>query len=343
MSAISLAWVKKLKLESRQLQSVLQIEGSGGLDVPCLGYVETHLRIPEIKAFNNDVLLLIVPESVHTHHTPIALGTLQIDMAIKLATEKELENLSKQWKRILIATKLTMKEAQVVNSEDTWIVSKIDNVLKITKDTAIVLFGTIEVKDVTKTPNHYKHINVVVDDLPEDPCCKDIVIAQQVQVLKPGSNKILVVIRNLSYRTVKLKKGMKVAHVEGSNVVPSMVSSQMPKNILEWGAGNALKNVLPENLLKEKEDQIQKILESLNLQGVESWNEQQQQLAKAHITEYQHLFALNLSELGKTSLVQHDIKLDDVTPFKGKYCRIPPHQYEEVKKHLQEMLDIGAI
>ena len=49
--------------------------------------------------------------------------------------------------------------------------------------------------------------------------------------------------------------------------------------------------------------------------------------------EYQHLFVLTLSELGKTSLVQHDIKLDDETPFKEQYHRIPPDQYEEVKKH----------
>ena len=61
------------------------------------------------------------------------------------------------------------------------------------------------------------------------------------------------------------------------------------------------------------------------------------------MTEYQHLFAMNLSELGKTTLVQHEIKLDDMTPFKEWYQRIPPHQYEEVKKHLQEMLEIGAI
>ena len=60
--------------------------------------METHLRIPQIKAFDNDVLLLIVPDSAHTMHTPITLGTLHIDMAIKLATRKELENLNKQWK-----------------------------------------------------------------------------------------------------------------------------------------------------------------------------------------------------------------------------------------------------
>ena len=51
---------------------------------------------------------------------------------------------------------------------------------------------------------------------------------------------------------------------------------------------------------------------------------------------------MNLSELGKTSLVQYDIKLDNPTPFKEHYQRIPPHQYEEVKKHLQEMMVIGA-
>ena len=78
-----MAWVKKLNLKPQQLRSILQIEGSGGLEVPYLGYVETHLRIPEIKAFDYDVLLLIVPDSVHTLHTPTTLGTLHIDMAIK--------------------------------------------------------------------------------------------------------------------------------------------------------------------------------------------------------------------------------------------------------------------
>ena len=88
LSAISLAWVKKLNLKPQQLQSILHIEGSGGLNVPYLGYVETCLRIPEIKAFDNDILLLFVPDNVHTHHTPIMFGTLHIDMAIKLATKK---------------------------------------------------------------------------------------------------------------------------------------------------------------------------------------------------------------------------------------------------------------
>ena len=87
-----------------------------------------------------------MPDSAHTQYTPITLGTLHIDMAVTLATKKELESLNKQWKRSLVATKLTMKEAQVVGVNDKQIISKIDNILKLAKDTTINPFVTIEVK-----------------------------------------------------------------------------------------------------------------------------------------------------------------------------------------------------
>ena len=89
---------------------------------------------------------------------------------------------------------LTMKEAQLVNQEDVQIVSKIDNIVKIGRDTTIVLFGTIKVKGIIKTQNHYKCVNIVVNDLPENQHCKDMAVIQQIQVLKPGSNKILVLL-----------------------------------------------------------------------------------------------------------------------------------------------------
>ena len=287
-------------------------------------------------------LLLIVPDSAHTQYTPIMLGTLHIDMAIKLATKKELESLNKQWKRSLVATKLTMKEAHIVGVNDEQITSKIDNVLKLAKGATIDPFGTIELKGIIKTPNHYKHVNVVIDNLPKNQCSKDATVAQQIQILKPGSNKIPVILRNLSCRTIKVRKGVKIAHVEASSIVPMMVNQGLPKNMLEKEAGNAPKSTLLENIPNMKE-KIDKILENLSLQGIESWTEQQQQSAKSLIMEYQHLFALTLNGLGKTSLVQHNIKLDDETPFKERYQRIPSHQYEEVRKHLQEMLNVGAI
>ena len=163
--------------------------------------MEAHLKIPEIMAFDLDVLLLIIPNSAHTQCTPSTLGTLHIDMAIKLATEKELKKLNKQWQRSLGATKLTMKEAQIVNNEEAQIVSKLDSDVKLTKDITLSPFGTAEVKGVLKTPNHYKRVNVVVDDLMEGQCCRDVVIVCQLQILKPRSDRIPVILWNLSSRT----------------------------------------------------------------------------------------------------------------------------------------------
>ena len=89
--------------------------------------MEVHLGIPEAKAFDQNVLLLIVPNSTHTQSTPITLGTLHIDMAIKLATKEELRNLNKQWQRSLVATKLTMKKVQVLDIEEAQIVTPLDS------------------------------------------------------------------------------------------------------------------------------------------------------------------------------------------------------------------------
>ena len=112
---------------------------------------------------------------------------------------------------------------------------------------------------------------------------------------------------------------MKIAYVEASNVVPSLMTSQLYENMPKKVAGKPLKGGLLENLPGEKNNRLKKLLESLSLEGIESLEELQQQPAKDLIMEYQHLFAMGFSELGKTSLVQHGIKLDDITPFKEQY------------------------
>ena len=136
---------------------------------------------------------------------------------------------------------------------------------------------------------------------------------------------------------------MNVAHVEASQVVPLFDDPLERGDVYKEVTEDITKENQSEDSPKEKDERMTKILEMLDLTGIESWTEQQQCSVKKLLEEYQHLFALNLKELGKTSLVQHEIRLSNNTPFKERYRRIPPHQYEEVRKHLQEMLDIGAI
>ena len=134
-----------------------------------------------------------------------------------------------------------------------------------------------------------------------------------------------------------------MAHVEASQVVPPLDGSPERENMDENVTKDITKEIQTEDLPEKDDERVSKILEKLDLEGIETWTEQQQCSAWKLLEEYQHLFALNLKELGKTSLVQYEIKLNDKTPFKERYRRIPPHQYEEVRKHLQEVIDIGAI
>ena len=87
-------------------------------------------------------------------------------------------------------TKLAIKEVQLVNHEDLQIVSQLTNVVKIIKDATIAPFGTIKIKVVIKAPNHYKCVNVMINDFPDEQCCKDIAVVHQIQILRSGSNKI---------------------------------------------------------------------------------------------------------------------------------------------------------
>ena len=204
----------------------------------------------------------------------------------------------------------------------------VSQIVKITRDTMLTSFETIKVKGVVRAPRHYKCINVMIDDLPEGQHCKDIAVVRQIQILRPESNKILVVLQNLSCRVLKLKKGTKIAHVEASNAVPPSSVPQLNENVPEKVAGNAPKGDLLESLPGKNRSRFEKPLECLNCDGNESWDKQQQQSVRDLLVEYQHLFAVNLTELGKMSLVQHNIQLDDVTTFKEFYQRIPLHQYE---------------
>ena len=85
------------------------------------------------------------------------------------------------------------------------------------------------------------------------------------------------------------------------------------------------------------------VLDQLNLEGLNSWISEQQQSAKGLLVEFADVFSQNDLDLGKCNILKHDIKINDPQPFKERYRRIPPHLYEEVKNHLQEMVEVGTL
>ena len=67
---------------------------------------------------------------------------------------------------------------------------------------------------------------------------------------------------------------MKIAHVGASNVVPPLTFPQLNENMPEKVVGNPLKRDLLKTLPRENDSRLEKLFESLNLDGIESWEEQ---------------------------------------------------------------------
>ena len=61
------------------------------------------------------------------------------------------------------------------------------------------------------------------------------------------------------------------------------------------------------------------------------------------LERWKGIFSSGFTDLGCTSLVKHEIRLTDPSPFKDPYRRIPPGMFEEVREHLKDMLAAGAI
>ena len=91
------------------------------------------------------------------------------------------------------------------------------------------------------------------------------------------------------------------------------------------------------------EDDGSWILKLIDLSGLEKWSEDDKNAAIKMIKRNANIFSKNDMDMGRTNLVKHHIELTDPIPFKESYRRIPPQMYDEVKAHIQEMLDLGAI
>ena len=61
------------------------------------------------------------------------------------------------------------------------------------------------------------------------------------------------------------------------------------------------------------------------------------------MAEYHDIFPLEDGEIGCTEAAKHKIEVMDLKPFKERPRNIPSGLLEEVKDHLDHMLDVGVI
>ena len=343
------------------------------------------MQLPQIKKFDVDVLMLVIDDSAYSQQVPVQIGTLHIDMALDLATEFEMRYLSRKWERAKMATALRMNS--MVVDENSFKLDEIRGTVHTTQKLTLGPFESTTVMGIFKGPvknsSYHKSVNVSVEPLDahkeeESKYCA----VPGYAFLKPGSDRVKVMIKNLTARVVKVQQGSKVASLEAANVVHMLAPQEVehPQTNVKTMKSTHVEVSKPDLPVsdqntsegatsKEEDDappsgdtvegatsqpevdrtplspkQMKILFDQIKLEeGTSEWTEDQKNRVKSVIENYSFLFAMNSLDLGRMDLVKHHIELKNYTPIKYRYRRIPPHQYEEVRKHLKEMLDIGAI
>ena len=93
-----------------------------------------------------------------------------------------------------------------------------------------------------------------------------------------------------------------------------------------------------------KGEEQSEFLKMFNLEHLsELLSDDQRQQVLRLLEHYEPAFSKSSHDLGCTDAVQHQINLLDDSPFKERFRRIPPHMFEEVREHIQQLLSIGVI
>ena len=110
------------------------------------------------------------------------------------------------------------------------LIDQISNDVKLTKNVTIKPLETIETTGISKVPNHEKCVNIIIKPLPVDRPGNLVYTVPGYNFLKAGSKWMGLALKNLSSKTVTLKRGTIVAHISAANeVLPKLVPRTIAK------------------------------------------------------------------------------------------------------------------
>ena len=315
-SGISLKLARKLGLKIYQLDTLLDIEGFGGNDVPYLGYVEAHLQVKGISGMDEDSLFLVVPDSNYTRRVPISIGTVHIERCLQLLKEGEITKLPDSWGRAIFP-KHILKKDKIIDPD--FNLESVESKVKLPKRVVLKPFETVLVSGISGSKLHRKRVNVMIDRV-EGSLGDDVVPVNSYSILYPGSSRAKMALRNMTPREIVLKAKTCVARMAAANVVlhmlaPKIVGDSEDKAQKEpvGGEGEEVR------LAPLSPEQQEKLKSKLDLTGIDDWSQEDKKAVEQLFQEYGRLFALDKNDLGHTTKVKHKIKLNDYTPFKERY------------------------
>ena len=297
------------------INQLVNMEGTGGDTIEYVGYIEAKLSLPVgSHTFEIEALLLVLPTTEYQKRMPVAIGTTIIHMTVDFIHKNTPENRSKSWKAVCCATQCR-RLVQAQPSKKGFI--------KTTKPVTLPPFSTTILKGSTKLRSHGMRLNLIAECSTSTQLPRSVQCAPTYCTLETGSNRVAVGLKNISSRPIKIPSGTGVGQLQQAKMVPKIQKASTKEQDKQGSIGG-------------KEGSW--VLDQLHLEGLEAWTADQQQAAKDLLVDSADVFSKNVLDFGKCNILKHDPQ-----DFKERYSKIPPYLYQEVKAHLIEMVEVGAI
>ena len=323
----------------------LNLVGLCGKHISLLRFIILCMQVREITEYDNDVVFLVIPdESKFSCRAPLVIGTCTIGRIINVIRESEIDHPSMPWVTVWMAQLLFCRKSMAVFTPGNMGKAQsegasggpqevdVDELVTVRESVHLGPFQTeiIEgwLKPLLGDMTHMMIMPLKTEEgqLREArPLPPGLHILHMYMCLNNGSSRVSLVVRNMSDSHIFLKKGVPVP--------PTELSPEM-----EAALGMEAKPE-PRSVIARQEE----LLEKLNLDGLANWSLRNAAVAREVVLAYHDVFALESNELGCTSAIEHEIRIDNSVPFKEQFRCIPPPLLEEVHTPLLDMLDAGVI
>ncbi len=302
----SLKPTPELKAIDEFILSVTVAEGSS---LPYSGYVEVSIT----TSFSTEpwmVPLLVVKDTEYNRSVPVIIGTNILRYFKSNYTEETSVSKPSAWEVAFSAI-----DAGVVSL----VKATNKHPIKVSPMSVVTLSGICKSHDQTHTA-----VTENIDTQSEFGVCPRVV-----NLKSTGKCRIPVRIFNMTSRVI---------HIKPKSVLCGLNKVSVVRPVDIGGVDDNIK-------IPSDEEQNKTAAEVLEQLGVSLQHLQPDIRGKLEnmIIQWKSVFSTGHTDLGYTNLVEHEIKLNDETPFRDPYRRIPPCMFDEVKEHIREMLEAGAI
>ena len=221
VTILNAAFCETNGLEIHPLDGLVAIAGTGGFNVPYLGYTVATLEFPHIPHYSEEVVMLVVSDSTaYATRVPLQVGTRVISAVIESLTPDSIKHLDETWRQTYVGTLMSCAVQQRPTEEgDTFDLKEVQGPVKLRKGIRLDPFEQKEVWDYTQIRGHSKRVVVCTES-------EDLLVHGQVMSvntkseLMPHNSRVKVMLRNLSARPIKMTAKAVAGEVSPCNVVP---------------------------------------------------------------------------------------------------------------------------